>query len=192
MIALFLMACTERVDPPRDDVDTADADSADAHADTADTVHADTAHTDTALPASLLGAHTWADTLDAAPDLRISACGTTHEGPFPLAAGADLDGDGLDELVVGVRGEDAVYDGVGAVYFFRGADLAAAPSLEMSAAWARVIHDEPDAHFGGRVQWVGDRDGDGVDDLLAWTDDYTSFATASRCSTARASRAAAT
>ncbi|MES2643688.1 MAG: integrin alpha [Myxococcota bacterium] len=167
MITLLLAACTEpeHTAPPDDETDIADT-----APDTSDT-------TDTAEPPSLLGAHTWAATLDEAPDLRISACGTTHDGPFPLAVGTDLDGDGLDELVVGVPGHDAVFDGVGAVYFFRGVDLAAAPSLEFSSAWARVVHDRPDAHFGGRVQWVGDRDGDSVEDLLAWTDDYTSFAT---------------
>jgi hypothetical protein len=80
---------------------------------------------------------------------------------------ADLDGDGLDELIVG-----AYLSGVedaGAVYAWQGAELAdALPGTDATgvAPWRTVEGASADGRFGQAVAGIGDADGDGTADLL--------------------------
>ena len=83
-----------------------------------------------------------------------------------LASGGDLDGDGLDDLLVGAPWLDWGPDGTGgAVFLLLGADsLEGAVDLDDAHA---VLFGEAGGDVAGRaVAWAGDVDGDGLDDVL--------------------------
>jgi hypothetical protein len=173
-----------------DSSDTAGSDS--RPGDTGDTAGSDSDSGDTGAPdtgedsGGDSGGHTapdssdppadphWDATLFGHADLTIAGCGTDDVWPYTLAFGPDLDGDGLAELALGSRGTDAAAFDVGTVYFVRGSDLVA--GADVFTAWASVTAplSAPFAGFATDVQWVGDGDGDGVDDLLVFGDAGTS------------------
>ncbi len=174
MHLLLLVACagphdTAFDDSARDTVDTADSADTDAPDDT-DTAD-DTAEDTDPPPADPDGPHTWNGHFFGGADLTIRACGTEDGGDYRFAPGPDLDGDGLPEVAVGAPDAEATALGQGVVYLLRGADLAGG-TASVFDAWARVPGPRRRASegFGERLQWVGDRDGDGVDDLLVGSD----------------------
>ena len=84
--------------------------------------------------------------------------GTVPGGQFGAAvlAGADLDGDGYDDLVIG-----APRAGDGEIHVYRGG-----PGF-VAAGPARIVHARPaDNRFGKSLAWLPDTNGDGCDDLL--------------------------
>ncbi len=136
----------------------------DTAVDTADTGDTDSGDTDSGDPPDTGPAtHAWPGSLDAS-DLTVTGCGSEDNGVHAIAPGPDLDGDGLGELAVGAPGYDGVRNAGGAVYFHRGS--AVADGLRVWEAAAVVTPAESTTGFGSRVTWVGDRDGDGVDDLV--------------------------
>ncbi len=152
-------ACNEPKErTPADPADT-DSGAADSETGDTDTGGPDTGDTGPTEPI----AHAWADELEDA-DLVVGSCGSDDEGTHVVAPGPDLDGDGLPELAIGAPGHDLSRVSGGAVYFFRGSDVV--DGLGAWDAYAVVHTDEREMGFGSRVSWVGDRDGDGVDDLV--------------------------
>ncbi|MSQ00557.1 MAG: hypothetical protein EXR71_01530 [Myxococcales bacterium] len=92
-----------------------------------------------------------------------------------ISAGGDLDGDGLDELLVGATG----YDAGSASYWGMVSALRPGVDLAMDAGAFQVVNDNYTAEFGGAFAAPGDVDGDGADDLLVGfpnTVDYTDSA----------------
>ncbi len=79
-----------------------------------------------------------------------------------IVAGGDLDGDGLDELVVGASEYDA---GAGSAWGMVSV-LRPGVDVAMDAGAFQVVNDDPTAELGGAFAAPGDLDGDGVDDLL--------------------------
>ena len=141
--------------------------------DTPDDAPARPRDTDTAAPDDTApppaAAHAWAASFDAA-DLTVSWCGTDDNGAHVVAPGPDLDGDGADELAIGVAGHDGRTGGSGGVYVIAGSAVADGATTWDAATLVRLA-EAGDSGFGARVMWVGDRDGDGVDDLLVGDDD---------------------
>lgn len=82
-----------------------------------------------------------------------------------VASAGDVDGDGLDDVLVGARGSDAGGIQSGRVYLFRG------PVTERVAAGAHaVITGLPFDEIGRIVAPAGDLDGDGFDDFIVGSD----------------------
>jgi len=80
-----------------------------------------------------------------------------------VAGGLDLDGDGLVDLAIGARSDDAGTTNAGAVY------LVLAPedgSLDLSEADLRLVGTVRDQGLGGVLVARGDPSGDGAPDLL--------------------------
>ncbi len=166
---LLLLACAPDAPPSDEETDTSappsdtaeDTDDTGATEDTGDTALPDTADDDTA---PIGDAYVWRDR--ATPDLSITACGTPMVGGVAVAPGPDLDGDGLAEIALGLEGFHAAVTNQGAVFLFRGADLRAGVTIDDALGYAVGPLVAKNTQFGESVEWVGDRDGDGVDDLL--------------------------
>ena len=76
----------------------------------------------------------------------------------------DVDGDGLDDILVGNPYEDRV--GYGEVYLFYSSSLPFNGPLSASEADVTITGLWPNQHFGLSVASAGDIDGDGLDDIL--------------------------
>ena len=89
-----------------------------------------------------------------------------------LAGGADLDGDGLDDLLVsGDTAVDAAFQ-AGKVYVVLGAALAAGGDFDLaSVAHAELLGEAASDRAGGTLRWAGDVDGDGLPDVLVGAGD---------------------
>ncbi|HEX7878737.1 MAG TPA: hypothetical protein VF720_04975, partial [Candidatus Eisenbacteria bacterium] len=92
---------------------------------------------------------------NAVPDITING-GSGDSLGFALAGGGDVDGDGYDDLVVGVPGGDSE----GEVQVFRGGPLTDA------RADLVLTGDESYDRFGYAVALAGDENGDGASDLV--------------------------
>jgi hypothetical protein len=90
---------------------------------------------------------------------------------------ADLDGDGIGEVVVGARGADGLAPGAGAVYIVKGRKIRQAinegrQELQMSGETVlKIGGDRHGARLGSKRRFAaaGDFDGDGVPDLAVGT-----------------------
>jgi hypothetical protein len=84
-------------------------------------------------------------------------------------AAADVDGDGLGDVFIGVAGDDAGRTDAGAIYLVTGADLAAGSHGNIDAATVTltVIGDRGSAALGLGQLALGDFDDDGTLDLAA-------------------------
>ena len=76
----------------------------------------------------------------------------------------DVDGDGLDDILIGARPYD--YAAAGTVYLFLGSSLGSDGAIDLSAADYTFIPENPAESFGYALAAAGDVDGDGLDDLL--------------------------
>lgn len=105
-------------------------------------------------------------------DVRLSGTEVDERFGRDIDVVPDLDGDGVDELLVGASGIDSTDSGAGAVYLFRGplTEPRSAPSAD-ATLWG-------DARYGSAgtyVEAAGDVDGDGEGDLLVTCDATTDY-----------------
>ncbi len=77
---------------------------------------------------------------------------------YSVAGGRDCDGDGVNDIAVGVYGDDTTALNAGAVWVFSGAT---------GAALTTVFGDNAQDHLGNDVDLIGDVNGDGKADVLA-------------------------
>jgi hypothetical protein len=84
-----------------------------------------------------------------------------------LAPAGDVDGDGLDDVLLGAPGStDILVSTPGKAYLFRGPTLAAGGLLEGGDADVRLPGYLPEDFTGSAVAGRGDIDGDALDDVL--------------------------
>ncbi len=122
-------------------------------------------------------ARSWPATLTS-PDVSIASCGSSDDLGRDLSVDGDLDGDGLPEVAVGAPGHDTVGQNFGAVYVFLGSQVTGALDVGDAFVTVRGTYERESAmlatddHFGSGVQWLGDLDGDGADELLVRRGEY--------------------
>ena len=100
------------------------------------------------------------------PDLTIIGDSYDDELGTAVAAGGDLNGDGLDDLVLGVPNSDNPWPEAGEVYILFGRTSGWAAITDVSLADATVRGENTDDGIGHAVAGVGDVNDDGLDDLL--------------------------
>ena len=102
--------------------------------------------------------------------VNLSAADTTFIGEasgdfagYTVSAGGDLDGDGLDDLVVGAKRQGAGGYHAGAAYLVYSAALG---DVDLSLSDSKLVGEEANDGAGYAIAPAGDVDGDGYDDLL--------------------------
>jgi hypothetical protein len=100
--------------------------------------------------------------LSAASSAKLTGEGSNDRAAV-VAAGGDLDGDGVPDVVIGAPNEDSGGGSAGAVYVVA---LPRSGTSSLSSADARILG-EPSTSFGTSVTAVGDLDGDGTAEILA-------------------------
>ncbi len=93
---------------------------------------------------------------------------------YSVSSAGDVDGDGLDDLLVGADGNGDGGSDAGKAYLVLGSSLGSTSTLDLSQADHGFVGEGTDDHAGNSVSNAGDVDGDGLDDLLVgadWNDD---------------------
>ena len=89
---------------------------------------------------------------------------------FALAGGGDVNGDGYSDVLVSAPWYDYGQTDEGVVWLFTGGPL----GLSFAPAWF-AQGDEAEARFGASVDFAGDVNGDGYDDVLVGANWYGSY-----------------
>ena len=95
--------------------------------------------------------------------LKLTGAASGDYSGSAVAGAGDVDGDGLDDILVGAYGEDTEGDKAGAAYLVLGG---ASGTLSLSDAEAIFYGDNLSDSVGDAIASAGDTDGDGFADLL--------------------------
>ncbi len=171
--------CTDAADNDRDgyvdcaDQDCADHASCDADADGYSRLSGDCDDQDAAVsPVGQDGLMADRDcdgmpaagTLELAEHIFLGERARDWAGYWVATAG-DVDGDGLDDVLVGAYDVDTTGESAGAAYLILGKSLVSGGALSLSSA-DYILQGEEAGDWAGFVAESGDVDGDGLDDLL--------------------------
>ena len=99
----------------------------------------------------------------AVADVRLTGEDSGDQAGWSTSTAGDVNGDGLDDLLVGAFGNDLGGGNAGAAYLLLGPVTA---DLSLSASHARLLGEDTLDTAGSSVASAGDVDGDGLDDLL--------------------------
>ncbi len=83
-----------------------------------------------------------------------------------VAGAGDVDGDGLDDILMGASLNDDGGDRAGKAYLMLGSSLGTDSTIDLSNADYSFAGENLDDFLGKNVSWAGDVDGDGLDDIL--------------------------
>jgi len=108
----------------------------------------------------------WAmDTDLSAVDASLVGEAAGDEAGFSVAMAADVNGDGLDDMLIGALFNDAAFESAGQAYLILGRTLGWTMDASLSYADASFLGESWDDCAGVSVAGAGDIDGDGLDDL---------------------------
>lgn len=100
-------------------------------------------------------------------DAQLTGESTTDFAGRSIACGADADGDGRDDLLIGAVGDDSISAGSGAAYLWTHT-LSGTRSLNL--ADTKLLGEAGLDYFGRSVSFAGDLNGDGDVDLIIGAD----------------------
>ena len=83
-----------------------------------------------------------------------------------VAGAGDVDGDGLDDILIGATGAGVGYDEPGKAYLLLGSTIGVGGDLALATAEVFYAGEEDGDQAGTAVAGAGDVDGDGLDDIL--------------------------
>ena len=110
------------------------------------------------------------DQVDGSNGFRILGGSAGDLAGVSVSAAGDVDGDGLDDLIIGARGADPAGVGTGAAYVVYGRDGGFAPTFELSGIDGingfELRGIAQGDLLGSAVSGAGDLNGDGHDDLI--------------------------
>ena len=111
--------------------------------------------------------------LDAPDGFRVPGVGALDFAGFSVSGAGDVNGDGINDLIIGAYGNDAGGNYAGAAYVIYGRDTSTRPVFTLvsltglAAADGFVIQGDAVGDVAGRsVSGAGDVNGDGIDDLI--------------------------
>jgi hypothetical protein len=101
-------------------------------------------------------------------DSDVTIFGSAEEQSLgeSIDAGGDIDGDGLPDLVLGAPQDDSMDENGGAIFIFTGSTDTLSGTLSVADRDSKVASNEENMKFGYAAQFIGDTNGDGMDDLL--------------------------
>ena len=88
------------------------------------------------------------------------------ESGSSVSTAGDVDGDGLDDILIGAPWNDDASNSAGKSYLFFGSTIAAGGSFSLAVADATFVGEAAGDQSGSSVSTAGDVDGDGLDDIL--------------------------
>lgn len=104
--------------------------------------------------------------------LVIAAESDNDKAGYFVGAAGDVDGDGVDDFLVGATAAGEYAQGPGALYVVRGGEEVAD---SLGDAWAAIRGTDEWGGVGRSAVGVGDVDGDGGGDLVIWGRDVSLF-----------------
>ena len=103
-------------------------------------------------------------------DYKLVGEGEDDYAGYALTSEGDVDGDGLDDLLIGASGQDAAGTNAGAGYLVLSSSLGSERTLDLADADYKFTGEADDSWAGYSISYAGDVDGDGLDDLLLGAD----------------------
>jgi len=111
-----------------------------------------------------LGPDTEIDLADA--DYTFAGEDSGDHAGYSLSSAGDVDGDGLDDILIGAWGDDSAGDEAGAAYLILAASLGSSSEILLEDADHKFVGVDEYERAGHAVSSAGDVDGDGLDDIL--------------------------
>ncbi len=109
----------------------------------------------------------------AVADWEIMGASAGEAAGYSVASAGDVDGDGLEDILVGAYRESTGGSEAGAAYLLLGTTLATRGSLDLSVADFKFVGEDANDQAGFSVASAGDVDGDGFDDLIIGAPSYS-------------------
>ncbi len=114
--------------------------------------------------ASSLGSNATIDLSQA--DYKLTGENPGDYAGATVANAGDVDGDGLDDVLVGALHYSSQYSNQGAAYIVLGSSLGISRNIDLSQADYKLVGDSADEYAGVSVSSAGDVNGDGLDDVV--------------------------
>lgn len=110
--------------------------------------------------------------LSSVPDWKVEGNGTEFRLGTSVSGAGDVDGDGIDDIIVGARWHTNGESKEGAAFVWFGSPLGLDPFPTVATADWMAESNQVDANFGYSVASAGDVNGDGIDDIVIGTPYY--------------------